>query len=111
MKRKFSCILLILVLVGCLFIYYHMNRYKFSHENSFILPQPDYTLEVYYDSWRQFIPGMPGNSSDVPCIVKLRNNKTRKILYKEKFEMLQLLHPIVATSNKVEIGKFTIWEF
>lgn len=131
-KTKVSCALIIVVLI-CYFITYHLiTRYELNEERTFILPQSDYpisidymsldsaifklppsdyTLEVYCDSWFQIIPCMPGNSSDVPCIVKLKNNKTGKCLHKEKFTMLQLLYPIIITSNNVEIGKFTTWEF
>ena len=108
---KMNCALVILILVCFLLMYFFLPRYQLNEEYTFKLPESDYTLEVYCDSWFQLIPSMPGNASDVPCIVKLINHTTGKSLYKKKFEMLQLLDPIIINSNKLEIGKFTTWEF
>jgi len=104
-----TCIVLFSLYIPriCNSIYFSV-RYKYSEKHSVSSNFSNHTIKVYRDTWHW---GMPGSSSDAPCVVKLIDNNTGKCLHMAKFDMLQNVRNIKFYKNSVKVDVFTEWFF
>ena len=114
MKLKKIIIIIILSLTAILpFTYreiYFSIRYRYDENYSFKIPKSNHTIKVYRDLW--YFGFAPGGGSDVPCIVKLVNNKTGRCLYSMKLDMIQLVNShVISRRTIIWIGSGTEWKF
>ncbi|MDB6018423.1 MAG: uncharacterized protein JWR19_2912 [Pedosphaera sp.] len=106
-QRKFLIGAITVVLVGLALFFVLRPHNSGKGYRTFTSPDGRYRIVVYAFSASLV---MPGQSGDVPGVVRLYETETGKVLEEQKVEMVQLIEPPTWSPTNVDIKLFADWK-